>query len=154
MSYIEDLGHLIQQAKQIAKGYHALTGRPLGITGEVAEFEAVRCLDLEMAPVRQAGYDAVRRIDGREEKIQIKGRCVLSKKSGKRIGSIDLKKEWDFVVLVLLDADLAPMQMYEADRAAVEEALGAPGSKARNERGALSINKFKSIGTIVWDHSL
>jgi hypothetical protein len=41
--------------------------------------------------------------------------------------------------------------MIEATRAAVEDALMEPGSKARNERGALSVSKFKSIGIEVWN---
>ena len=51
---------------------------------------------------------------------------------------------------VLLDANLEPTAIYEARRAEIELALSAPGSKARNERDALSVNKFKSIGIKVW----
>jgi len=36
--------------------------------------------------------------------------------------------------------------IYEADRPAIEAALTKPGSNARNERRALSIRKFTSIG--------
>ena len=36
--------------------------------------------------------------------------------------------------------------MWEANRPDVETALVHRGSKARNERGALSINEFKQIG--------
>jgi len=42
------------------------------------------------------------------------------------------------------------IEMWEADRPAVQEANLAPGSKARNERGALAVGKFKQIGTKVW----
>ncbi len=42
------------------------------------------------------------------------------------------------------------IEMWEAERPAVEEAILAPGSKARNERGALAVRKFKQIGTKVW----
>jgi hypothetical protein len=31
---------LLAQAKQIAQQYYRITGKPLGITGEVAEYEA------------------------------------------------------------------------------------------------------------------
>lgn len=147
---LERIGELIASAKDIARRYRALTGRPLGITGEVAEYEAARLLGLELAGVRQAGYDATRRAGGVEERLQIKGRCVLSKNPGQRLGRIDLDKEWDGVLLVLLDSDLEPMAIYEADRSAVEAALLAPGSKARNKRGALSVSKFKNIGRQVW----
>ena len=30
------------------------------------------------------------------------------------------------------------------------DALTAPGSKARNERGALAVSKFKQIGRQIW----
>lgn len=65
---------LLAQAKQLAREYRALTGKPLGVTGEVAEFEAARLLGLELTPARHAGYDAIRPADGC--RLQIKGRCV------------------------------------------------------------------------------
>ena len=40
--------------------------------------------------------------------------------------------------------------MYEATRAKVEVALTLPGSKARNERGALAIRQFMSIAALRW----
>ena len=149
----ERLYELLAQAKLLAREYRGLTGRPLGITGEVAEYEAVRLLpDLELAPVRQAGYDAVRRkSNGRREHLQIKGRCLLpGAKPGQRIGRIDLQKEWDSVLLVLLDEEYEATAIYEARRSAVVKALLAPGSKSRNERGALGVAKFKAIGRQIW----
>jgi len=144
------IADLIRDAKELARRYRALTGRPLGITGEIAEFEAVQALDLEFAPVRQSGYDAVRRRGDSIERLQIKGRAILTKNPGQRIGRIDLTKEWDAVLLVLLNADLDLEVIFEAKREAVTQALEAPGSKSRNARGALAVSKFKSIGTQVW----
>lgn len=66
---------VLRGAKLLAQQYRVLTGKPLGITGEVAEYEAARLLDVELTPARHAGYDAVRMADGR--RYQIKGRCVL-----------------------------------------------------------------------------
>ncbi|MDO9129272.1 MAG: hypothetical protein Q7U34_05335, partial [Anaerolineales bacterium] len=68
------VGKLINRVKAIAKEYRELTGRPLGITGEVAEYEAARLLNLKLSDVRQAGYDAIRS-DG--TRIQIKGRVLF-----------------------------------------------------------------------------
>jgi hypothetical protein len=144
------IGQLINQARDVAIRYRELTGRPIGITGEVAEYEAARLLGLQLATVRQAGYDAIRTTSSGTHRLQVKGRCVLTKNPGQRIGSIDLDQEWDAVLLVLLDENLQPTAVYEAGRSAVETALRAPGSKARNERGALSVSKFKSIGSKVW----
>jgi hypothetical protein len=142
---------LLREAKRIAREYYRLRRRPLGITGEVAEFEAVRLLGLRFAPVRQPGYDTWRWRRGRRERIQVKGRVLLPDgKPGQRMGSIDLDKPWDTVVLVLLDEHYEATEVIEARRPAVTRALTAPGSISRNERGALGVAKFRSIGQVVW----
>ena len=90
------------QAKQLAQRYYSVTGRPLGITGEIAEYEATRLLGVELAPVRQAGYDAIRENGLKRERLQIKGRYLPSgSKSGQRLGGIELKHEWDYVLVVV-----------------------------------------------------
>jgi hypothetical protein len=142
---------ILADAKKLARRYHALTGKPLGITGEVAEYEAARILGVELTEARHPGYDATEFKDGKQNRIQIKGRCILKGTNpGERIGSINIKKEFDTVLLVLLDKDYEAIAMFEASRDVVIEALTKPGSKARNERGALSISKFKSIGDLRW----
>ena len=138
----------IEAAKSVARRYRELTGKPLGITGEVGEVLASRLLGLELSDVRQAGYDAVGP-EGR--RVQIKARCILpGAKSGQRLGAIRLEHEWDSVELILMDLDFEPLAIYEANRTVVEEELQRPGSKSRNERGALSISKFKAIGELRW----
>jgi len=142
---------ILAEAKKLAQRYRVLTGKPLGITGEVAEYEAARILGVELAPARQAGYDATEIRDAQTFRLQIKGRCVLDgSKPGQRVGAIDIKKEFDAVLLVLLDGNFEATAIYEAPRAAVIAALTAPGSKSRNVRGALGISKFKSIGLLRW----
>ena len=49
---------ILSTAKRLAQEYRTLTGKPLGVTGEVAEYEAARLLGVELTPARQAGYDA------------------------------------------------------------------------------------------------
>jgi hypothetical protein len=120
-----------------------------------AGFEGLRAkvdqLDAEHAGVRQTGYDALRRNGRRVERLQIKGRRVLPRsKPSQRVGSIQLDKPWDAVVLVLLDEDFETTEIYEASRRAVRKALLTPGSTARNRRGALGVREFKLIGQRVW----
>jgi hypothetical protein len=144
---------ILSQAKKLAQEYRVLTGKPLGITGEVAEYEAARLLGVVLTPARHAGYDAVEPGIGR--RYQIKGRCLLPNcKPGQRLGSIDITKEFDAVLLVLLDVNFDATEIFEADRAAVISALEAPGSKARNERGALGVAKFRSIGRSRWRRTI
>ena len=66
------------------------------------------------------------------------------------IGSIDIDKDFDAVLMVLVDENFDALEIHEADRAPVIAALKAPGSKARNERGALGVRAFKTIGRRVW----
>ena len=148
---MNELAEVLADAKSLARKYRKLTGKPLGITGEVAEFSAAQILGLELAEARQSGYDAIRKENGKVTKIQIKGRCIpANAKPGQRLGSIQLDKEWDTVLLVLMDEDFEVLSMYEAARKEIEKALLAPGSKARNKRGALAVSKFKTIGHEVW----
>ena len=149
---MNEIADILADAKSLARKYRNLTGKPLGITGEVAEFSAAAILGLELADARQSGYDAVRRHNGQSTRIQIKGRCIPAKANpGQRLGRIQLDKAWDTVLLVIMDEDLEILSMVEAERPDIEQALLTPGSKARNERGALSIGKFKSIGREVWN---
>lgn len=142
---------LLAKAKRIAREYREVTGRPLGIAGEVAEYEAASILGLQLADARQAGYDAIWRRRGRKDRVQIKGRCTLDgSKRSQRVGSIGLSKDWDVVLLVLMDGNFDTLEIHEAGREAIEKALSAPGSKARNERGSLAVSKFKSLGRKIW----
>ena len=151
----EAISPLLAEAKKLAQRYRQLTGKPLGITGEVAEYEAARLLGLELTTARQAGYDAIEHIGQQAVKLQIKGRCILpGANSGQRMGSLDIAKEFDAVLLVLLDEHLDAFAIYEAPRETVIAGLSAPGSKARNERGALGVNKFKSISRLRWQKNI
>ena len=142
---------VLREAKALAQEYRSLTGKPLGVTGEVAEYEVARILNLDLTPARNAGYDAIEMADGIMRRLQIKSRCILEdSKRSQMVGSIDLYKEFDAVLLVLLDHCLEAFEIYEADRSDVVKALMAPGSRARNERHAMAVSKFKSIGLLRW----
>lgn len=145
------LSTLLADVKRLAKEYYHLTGRPLGVTGEIGEYEAARFLNLELAEVRQAGYDAIHHSAAGEKRLEIKTRVVHpSSKNGQRIGSIDMEKPWDAVLLVLLDNNFEAREIIRADREAIEAALLEPGSRARNERRQLSVSKFRQIGARIW----
>ena len=147
---IEDI---LNQVRVLAIQYYTETGKPLGVTGEIAEFEAAKILNLDLCDARQEGYDAIRP-QAEPRRIQIKGRRLLeTSKPGQRVGKIRIEKEWDSVMLVLLNESYHVVEIHEAKRAAIIEALDKPGSKARNERRALGVSKFKKIGSLIWPRS-
>ena len=141
---------ILATVKPLAAEFYRLTGKPLGVTGEVAEYVAAELLGLELTPARQAGYDAIRRSSGKEERIQIKGRALKQKyKTSERLGSIKVNAECDAVLLVLLDnATLDARLILEADFADVCRRLSVPGSARK--RGALSLSEFKRMAKTVW----
>ncbi|ABP61776.1 hypothetical protein V4841_07055 [Lelliottia amnigena] len=143
--------NILNEAKDVALRYYKLTNKPLGITGEIAEYEAATLLGLSLCSARQSGYDAIEILNGKEHRVQIKGRYMPNpKKVSARIGAIDISKPFDSVLLVLLDENYDAFEMYEASRNEVVAALIAPGSKSRNERNQLGIAKFKSISSLRW----
>ena len=142
---------ILADVKRLAIEYDAVTGRPLGVTGELAEFEASEKLGLQLADARTAGYDATRVVDGREVKVQIKGRRLTGGSPYRgRVSKIDLAKPFDTVVLVLMNEDYEAVEIWESPRDLVEARLKAPGSKARNERSSMGVSQFKSIAERVW----
>lgn len=127
---VEQLLDVLDRVKPLAARYYSLTGRPLGITGEVAEYEAARLLGVEPSPVRQSGYDAIRRVGRRIEYLQIKGRCLpKGSKSGQRLGAIRLDAQWDAVLMVLLDESFEATVIHEADRSAIAEGFASRGQR-------------------------
>lgn len=151
-NYDDAIVHILNEAKDVARRYYKLTHKPLGITGEIAEYEAATLLGLSLCSARQSGYDAIKILNGEEHRVQIKGRYMPDpKKVSARIGAIDISKEFDSVLLVLLDENYDAFEMYEASRSQVVAALIEPGSKSRNDRNQLGIAKFKSISNFSWE---
>lgn len=92
--YLKNVGSIIDDIKKVAKEYYNFTDRPLGITGEIAAYETIRLLNLEIVPARQPGFDAYRPKGKKKEKMQIKGRVLQNNsKQGQQLGSIIFKKE-------------------------------------------------------------
>jgi hypothetical protein len=143
---------ILAAVKPLAAEYYQLTGKPLGVTGEVAEYVAAQKLSLELTPARTSGHDAIRKTANGNVRIQIKGRAFgKESKPNQRLGRIKEMADCDTVLLVVLDnATLEPVGMWEANYDKVIARLKEPGSKARNERGALSVGDFKRLATPVW----
>lgn len=147
---LSDIAPLLETAREAATAYYRLTGKPLGITGEIGEYEAARVLGLTLVSARTPGYDA---IGPDKRRIQIKARMFDHGRTlgGQRMGAIKAASEFDTVMLVMLDTAYRPWIIWEATRQKVLDALAVPGSRSRNERGALAISKFKSLAHVIWE---
>ena len=86
------------------------------------------------------------------ERYQIKGRAIdRNDRYRGRVPSIEYDRDFERVLLVLLDrSTYSALEIWQANRGAVQERLEVPGSKARNERNSMGITQFMSIACRVW----
>jgi hypothetical protein len=143
---------LIAEARRLAAEFRRTTGKPLpGVSGEIAEHDAARLLDLEICQERPGGYDAIGRGSRAGKRIQIKARVIFDEdKAGQRVGQLKIDQDWDSVMLVIMDEDYQPFEIYEADREDIMQAMGEAGGSARKKRGAMTVARFKIIARLVW----
>jgi len=144
---MRDLSNIVDDLRRLAVEYYRATEKPIGVTGELAEYLAAQALGLTLAPARAPGYDAV---DTAGRKLQIKGRWKSDGRAWGRVSRIDTTKDFGAVLLVLMSGAYDLAEIWEAPRDAVIRRLDAPGSKARNRRRSMGVSQFKTIATRVW----
>ena len=149
---IYSVDKLIAEARRLAAEFRRTTGKPLpGVSGEIAEHDAARLLDLEICKERPGGYDAIGRGSRAGKRVQIKARVIFDEdKAGQRVGQLKLDQDWDSVMLVIMDQDYQPVEIFEADREEILDAMDEAGGSARKKRGAMSVARFKIIARLVW----
>lgn len=152
MTTIYSVDTLIAQARKLAADYRRATGKPLpGVSAEIGENDAARLLNLELVKDETLGYDAVGHGKREGKRIQIKSRTIFDEsKSGHRIGQLRTNQDWDSVLLVLMDDNYEPYEIYEAGRDDVLDAVAEAETSKRAKRGLLSVAKFKAISQLVW----
>ena len=145
---------LIEETRKLAAEFRRTTGTMLPVSGEIARHDVSRHLDLELNQEHSAGFDAIGRNEREGLRIQIKSRVVGdSVKPGHRIGQLNTDGDWDLVILSLMDDEFEPLEMYEASREEIIDAVQDANTQ-RKKRGALSVAKFKIIGKLVWTKEL
>lgn len=143
---------LIAEARRLAAEFRRTTGKPLpGVSGEIAEHDAAELLNLELVDDRSGGFDAMGR-GGREgQRIQIKARVIFDEeKSGQRVGQLKLEQDWDSVVLVIMDESYEAVEIFEASRDEIVDAMEGMTNSNRKKRGAMSVARFRIISRLVW----
>ncbi|MFK5892189.1 MAG: hypothetical protein QM504_03095 [Pseudomonadota bacterium] len=144
---------LMEQARTLAANYRKTTGKTLaGVSGELAVYDAIRLLKLQ-AVEDNIPYEAIGTEDAGDlenDRIQIKGRTMFSGSKGSpRIGQIKISEHWDSVVLVLMNDEYQPFEIYGIDRDSLEENASSKNSN-RGKRGAMTVARFKKIATLIW----
>lgn len=145
---------LIEETRRLAAEFRRTTGTMLPVSGEIARYDVSHHLNLVLNEQAIKGVDAIGKDKREGLKVQIKGRVVGdSVKSGHRIGQLNADGDWDLVVLSLMDNDFQPLEMYQATREEILEAL-SDATSSKNRRGAISVARFRIIGELVWSKEL
>lgn len=149
---IYSVDKLISEARRLAAEFRRTTGKALpGVSGEIAEHDAVRLMDLELCKDKRGGYDAIGRGSRDGKRIQIKARVIFDEdKAGQRVGQLKLDQEWDSVLLVIMDENYDPCEIYQAERDDILDAMEESAGSARKKRGAMTVARFKIISRLVW----
>lgn len=146
---IYSVDKLIAETRRIAKEYRLATGKTLPVTPEIAINDAISILDLSANEENIPGYDAIYKKGEETLKVQIKGRAIFSdKKQGYRIGQLKTEQEWDAIVLVIMNADFMPEEIYMGKREVILDELDE--KKKNNKKGAMTLAKFKLISELLW----
>jgi len=146
---IYSVNKLIAETRRIAKEYRLATGKTLPVTPEIAINDAISILELSPNDENIPGYDAIYEVAGESLKVQIKGRVIFNeKRQGHRLGQIKSEQEWDAVILVIMNADFMPEEIYMAKRDEIMDVLEE--KRKNNKKGAMTIAQFKLISELLW----
>ena len=146
---IYSVNKLIAETRRIAKEYRLATGKTLPVTPEIAINDAISILELSPNDENIPGYDAIYEVAGESLKVQIKGRAIFNeKRQGHRLGQIKTEQEWDAVILVIMNADFMPEEIYMAKRDDIMDVLEE--KRKNNKKGAMTIAQFKLISELLW----
>ena len=138
------------EARKLAADFRKATGKPLGISNEIAVHDVIRLMHLKPVEAGVGGHDAIGTGEREGKRIQIKGRTWNpDAKTTQRIGQIKMEAEWDSIMLIIMDENYEPLEIYEAERDDIVETVKKT-SKKRRSRGAMSLHKFKALGKQVW----
>ncbi|OGM99669.1 MAG: hypothetical protein A2817_03815 [Candidatus Yanofskybacteria bacterium RIFCSPHIGHO2_01_FULL_39_8b] len=113
MTYLtitDEIKKMVNKIIKIALEYETLTGRKLGITGEIAEIIVCHKLGLKLlANSLSPGHDAV---DERGNKFQIKSKRIIKNKG--RIGRFSMHK-FDYLITILFDKNYKIIGIYKTN---------------------------------------
>ncbi len=138
---------LMSEARKLASDYRHMTGKTLPISGEIARHDVAVLLGMTLVEAGN-GYDA---LDAEGNRVQIKARVLFEgQKSKPRVGQLRVGQNWDLVVLVLMDEEYEPVEIYQLTHERVSELMEEGVGRNRISRGAMTVARFKAAGEQVW----
>jgi len=141
---VYDIDKLMIQTRRLAADYRQATGQVLPVSADLAQYDAVRLLSLQTPAALESGVDAV----SGDTRYQIKSRVLFDQhKRGYRVGQLNPNGHWDVALLVLFNAQYEPIEIIQAGREQLQHSVPTAG---KNNRGSLTVEKFRAVGDVIW----
>ena len=68
------------------------------------------------------------------------------------MGQLKTEQEWDAIILVIMNADFMPEEIYMARRDIILEVLNT--GVTNNKKGAMTLAKFRQIADLLWTEQM
>jgi hypothetical protein len=131
---------------QLAKKYYKVTGKPLGVVGEVGEFVACKFYGGKLNDPRNAGSDFTKDGNMYEVKTRMIYPATASNFWNGATGNINISDEWNFLIVLILNDDFSIHSMYELSRKIVLKELNRKISNDLANPLKLSLSFVKNNG--------
>lgn len=139
---------LMEETRRIAREYKKSTGQALPITNELGRYDVGKILNLTAPRSDEPGVDFIGSSDLLGHKISVKSRVLFQPaKSGQRMGALNIEGAWEYLLLIIYNAEYLPEEIYSASKQIIVNELQ---SSKPNRRGSFSIAKFKLLSELVW----
>lgn len=141
---------LMSETRRLATEYHRETGQVLPLSNEISRYDVEKILGFTPPTVAESGVDLIGINKYAGKKFQIKSRVIFkNSKSRPKVGNIDFKGKWDFMILVIMNDHYMPIEMHLASK--VQLFSEYQNVTKSSERNNMSINKFKVLGELIWE---
>lgn len=141
----------MDETRRLAAEYRRSTGSTLPVSAELAKFDAISLLGMRALDEPMCGVDALLDTEQGIERVQIKGRVIFDpRKTGQRVGQLNLDANWDVVLLVIMDENYQCTTIFSMTKAQLLVVLAEQKEGKSKIRGALSVKKFQAIAEQVW----
>lgn len=141
----------MDETRRIASEYRQSTGNTLPVSAELAKYDAISLLGLKPVTEPERAVDAWMATPEGDRKVQVKGRVVFDpKKSGYRVGQLNLDANWDILLLVIMNDRYETSEIYKVSREKILGVLSAARDQGQKSRGAISVKKVQAISEVCW----
>lgn len=142
---------LMSETRHLAAEYRRVTGKVLPVSNELSRHDVSSKLGFTNPEQPESGVDLIGVGLWQDKRIQVKSRVVFkNSKSRPKLGQLNFDGKWEYVILVIMNDDYQPEEMYIAKKEVLLDAMKNSLNIKSKDRNTISVAKFKMLGELVW----